>query len=297
MDRLEVVADPSRSPRTTIPVMAAVADHVCAGRDVGQLAEPLIDLVRSPSTRPELIWLATECLDHVSPPPVTDPFIDGPGQPDPSDLGVLGAALTRLAWGDLAQLPLLRAGVSQSDPVLAYEESFNSYFYPSRLWNRLLPAVARHEKEWLVSELTSQIDEGRQGRLGGLAGLTGLLVLDTDLALRVWSTDVGSERHADDWSTSDPVTIRPESTPVALAVLERLSRIAPSVSWRGTTSISDELLRAVAAVADDVECVRRLAPLLSSELDAPAVYDALFEVARRAKVRVMPDGRLEAFGE
>jgi hypothetical protein len=122
--------------------------------------------------------------------------------------------------------------------------------------------------------------------------LSGLLLVDVGVALRELVRVSESGLSWNQWEILVPVTVPPSSVPVALTALELMRRQDGLEAWGERDSLPFVLLQAVAAVADDVASVRRLYELLSANPDAPSPYDALLEVAHRAKVRVMPDGRL-----
>lgn len=289
---LEIAADPRASPLITIPVMAEVATHVRAGRDGAGVAEPLMRMIHDRALRPELLWLASECLDHLGPRPPDDLPVATKTRRPPTDPGVLGLALTRLAWGDRTQLPHLRVAVEQNLVDLIYSEPNLDRHLGRRIWQRLLPAVARYERKWLLDELTTKVNSAGELHYDGNPGLVGLFLVDVDVALGELVRWCESGR-ALRLRLAQPIRVSPSSISTALTALELLW---PTRTRYLGTEAKNVLLQAIAAVADEDDSVRRLARLLSTAPHSPELYDALAEVSRRAKTRVVPGGEVVPLG-
>jgi hypothetical protein len=155
-----------------------------------------------------------------------------------------------------------------------------------------VPAVARYQREWIIRELSTKARDLHRAPFDIPDGLRGLFLVDAGVALRELVRVLESGESWNWWRMRLPVTVPRSSVPDALTALELMLRWEGPHAWRKRDALPFVLLQAVAAVADDAASVRRLYDLLPANPGTPSHYDALFEVGHRAKVRVMPDGRL-----
>ena len=280
---LKSVNECNGSPLISIPLMAAVADYLASGREVHHVADDLIRLARIRHLLPQVLWLVTECLDHLPPQLVKDDFVFRKA----SGIGSLGVAITRLKWGDRTQLKTIQKALKDPPWDLIYSIESHSWHMSFRVGERLIPTLVQYSREWLVEELKSLPPDDRTSPFALDPVVRSLLLADMDAGLLQLKNEIARGPRYDDAYVAalSPLAVTPASILTVMSIVETVA-----VSRRENDGFLTYLLNTVAGVADDTNTVERMHALFLEYPKNARLYDALSEVAQRAKVRVMADG-------
>ncbi|MFF3329380.1 NACHT domain-containing protein [Streptomyces sp. NPDC002888] len=284
-----VLLDIVRSDRTTefqkIPMMAALAEFTGKGHGWAH-RDALLALARETAAAWQLRWLALECLDH------------NPG--DPKDLEPLvhdanpqvcvAAAATSAAWGAPLRLDFIQRAILDGviSPDLTYtERGGRAWGWTGRAARRLGAAlapygdigVAQHFFYRAASDSDDSMSNSARSWLDAFA---------PEAAVDAYLIHLSGSGHSGDLPSRVPhsriraVLHHCRDNPVSLA----------------TGHVHDLLVRSVAKVADDGECVAGLLALVArgpgTTSSRDVAHGAAYEVSRRAHVRVLSDHTIVA---
>ncbi|MFF7124216.1 NACHT domain-containing protein [Streptomyces sp. NPDC008240] len=282
---LDLVRSDGTADSHRVPLMAGVADFTSTGRGRNHRAA-LLDLADDESMIWQVRWLALESLDHI---PGTEDELAA--LRDSSNAYVNTAvAATSAAWGVPVRLDAIRSAILDGsvEPDLQYtimvgRAHKRSFAWRGRVARRLAAALSPYGTVGVEQCLAERLTANEAVPYATLAWLQ-------EFSLEAWADGYLSVHNRGERldQAAIPLTI-PQSRIHAI-----LRCIATDLHDRHLDMETKQVLRAVAAAADDAESVAMLLKMIHrGDEFAEDAYSAAHLVSHRARVRVHPNHTIE----
>ncbi|MGW1491748.1 NACHT domain-containing protein [Streptomyces sp. NPDC002402] len=282
---LDLVRSDGTADAHRIPVMAGVAEFVGKGRGRNHRAA-LLDLADDESMIWQVRWLALESLDHI------------PGTKD--ELATLldssnayvatAAAATSAAWGAPVRLEAIRSAILDGsvEPDLRYKMTRGSSQAHTCVWRgrvarRLAAALSPYGAVGIEQHLVEEL----RANSGSHVALSWLQEFNLEAWADCYVNVYSRESHLR--TRAIPSTVPQSRANAVLRCIAEDPRRHRQL--RGTET--KQLLRMIAAAADDSESVAVLLKMIYRDRLAEEAHSAAYLVSRRARVRVLPNHSIE----